>query len=167
MTQRIMTYVILIWLLFLVADWANEIFGDLIASPGLGEYRGHVFNMLRLCGFVIIVIYIFVSLLDIRQFRKMDLMFIGVFWIVLHLLFVVIYSHYRKRMPWGMLLGDYDIREGRLKGFVLLTELIAPYLLGAWRQSIRRMNRNGGRESSSGSSNGQAGQHESAELPAA
>ncbi len=161
-----MIYVILIWLLFLGVDRTNVLFGDMIASPGLGEHGVHVFNMLRLWGFVIVVIYIFVSFLDMRQFKKVDLMFIGVFWIVLHFLFVVIYSHYRKRMPWGMLLGDYDIREGRLKGFVLLTELIAPYLLGAWRQSIRRMNRNGDRESSSGSSNGQAGQHESAELPA-
>ncbi|MFC1713211.1 hypothetical protein ACFL6S_06070 [Candidatus Poribacteria bacterium] len=167
MTQRIMIYVILIWVLFLGADWANEFFDDMIVSPGLGEYRGHVFGMLRLCGFVIIVIYILISLLDIQYFKRVDLLFIGVFWIVLHLLFVVIYSHYRKRMPWGMLLGDYDIREGRLKGFVLLTELIAPCLLGTWRQSIRRMHRNERRKSSSGSSNGQSGQHENAEFPTA
>ncbi len=145
MTQRVMIYVILIWLLFLGADGASQFLGNYIASPGLSEYREHVFHTLRLWGFVIIVIYIFISLLNIRYFERADLVFVGIFWIVLHFFFLVIYSHYRKRIPWIVLFGDYDIRKGRLKGFVLLTQLIAPYLLGVWRYSItRRTNPNAG-----------------------
>ena len=168
MTPRILIHVVLVWLAFLVADIANQHLENLIASPGLGEYEEHLFSVFRLWGFVIILIYIFVSLLDIRQFRRSDLLFIGIFWIVLNFFFMVFYRHYMKRYPWGMLFEDYDIREGRLKAFILLTELTGPYLLGVWRHFItRRRRRHASRGSSRGSSNRQAGKYEDTELPAA
>ncbi len=145
MTQRILIYLVLIWLLFLGVDYVNLLFEDYIASPGFGDYREHIFSTLRLWGFVIVVIYIFVNLMNPRRFGKSDLLFVGIFWTFLSFIYLVIHSHYRNSVPWITLFGDCDIRKGRIEGFILLTQLIGPYLIGTWRYSIiRRIDQDAG-----------------------
>ena len=138
MTSRTLLYTVVIWVLFVIASSANDWITDVSSSPELGEYGGHVYSVMRLFAFVVAVIYIFVRFLEIRRYTPSDLLFIGLFWFVLSAVFEFVYKHYFKRYSWNTVLGNYNILEGRLMGFVLLAELFGPYLFGIRRLSILR-----------------------------
>ncbi len=138
MSPRIVFYIFAIWVLFIIAGVGNEKISESLASPELGEYGGHVCSMLRLFAFVIFVIYIFVSLLDLPLYNRADLLFIGIFWFTLTFALEIVHRHYFKRYSWDAVLENYNIMEGGIKGFVLLAELIAPYLFWVRRQFIDR-----------------------------
>ena len=54
---------------------------------------------------------------------------IGLIWLILTIAFEFLFMHYGAKVPWGKLLHDYNILEGRLWVFVLIVVLIAPYVV--------------------------------------
>ena len=52
---------------------------------------------------------------------------IGLIWLTLTILFEFLFGHYVTKVPWGKLLHDYNILEGRLWVLVLIAVLMAPY----------------------------------------
>ena len=155
MTSRTMFYTIVTWVMFVLANVGNERINEALASPELNEYGGHVFSVLRLLAFIIIVSYVFISRLQIRRYSQADLLFIGIVWFGLSVAFDIVYKHYFGRSTWEMVILEYNILEGRIRALVLLAELLAPYLFGARRQlKIRRSHRNAIIKASQSSSNG-------------
>lgn len=75
-----------------------------------------------------LVIYFFVRFARITVTK--DLIFIGLFWIVLTVLFEFVFGHYIMNHPWEKLLADYNIFAGRLWLLVLLNNIIAPLTSG-------------------------------------
>lgn len=124
------------WFVFVAADIINGMITEVFASPELGEYNGYFFGEIRLIGFIIIVVYLLMIVPETEILTKFDLIFIGIFWVVLTILFEFLYMHYFRNKPWDMIFQSYDITKGRLAGLVLLLKLLLPFLLGIWRQAI-------------------------------
>ena len=129
-------FALIIWVIFAVVEFLDGILIRVLASPGLGNYGVHVTSTIRLFCFVIIMTYILIRSLDIRYCSMTDMLFIGLLWFVLSVTYRFVYSHYVRYYPWNLLLAEYNIFEGGLRGFILLAQLLTPYLLG--RYSIRK-----------------------------
>ena len=59
------------------------------------------------------------------------LLLIGLFWLVLGVLFEFGFFHYVMHEPWGKLLADYNIFQGRLLIVVWLSVLLSPLVCGS------------------------------------
>jgi hypothetical protein len=75
-----------------------------------------------------LVIYLYVRIKHIKEMSA--LIKIGVFWVVLTILFEFVFGHYVMNHPWEKLLADYNIFAGRLWLLVLLNNIIAPLISG-------------------------------------
>jgi hypothetical protein len=75
-----------------------------------------------------LVIYFYVRIKHIKEMSA--LIKIGVFWVVLTILFEFVFGHYVMNHPWEKLLADYNIFAGRLWLLVLLNNIIAPLISG-------------------------------------
>jgi hypothetical protein len=54
---------------------------------------------------------------------------VGLIWLGLTVTFEFLFGHYVAKHPWGRLLQDYNILEGRLWFLVLIAITIAPYMM--------------------------------------
>lgn len=54
---------------------------------------------------------------------------IGLFWLVLTVVFEFLFGHYVAGHSWGRLLNDYNIFEGRVWIIVLIWITLAPYVI--------------------------------------
>jgi hypothetical protein len=62
--------------------------------------------------------------------RKVDLIVVGLLWLVLTVAFEFDFFHSVGGKPWDVLLADYNILRGRLWILVLATVLLGPILVG-------------------------------------
>ena len=138
MTTRVLLYTVVTWVLFVIAGTMNDWLARVSSSPMLSEYGSHICSTMRLLAFVIAAAYIFVKALEIRRYTQADLLFIGLFWFAMTVLFEFVYRHYFRRYSWGAVLGDYNFLNGRLMASVLLAKLFGPYLFGLRRHIIIR-----------------------------
>lgn len=138
MTTRMPIYIVLIWVLFVIADFLNRLVETSVASPSLGEYGAHVCSILRLAGFMIILIYFLITTAEAQHYSGTDLFFIGLSWVALTVMFEFLYMHYFRYKAWDAIFIHYNIMQGRLRLFILLIQLLAPMILGIWRSNLVR-----------------------------
>ena len=117
-----------VWLILLVAAFINGAVRELLIAPRLGEHGGHIISVIMLSGAILGIVYVFVKVLEPRP--SSTLLLIGLFWLVLSLLFEFGFFHYVMHEPWSKLLSDYNIFRGRLLIVVWLTTLFSPLLCG-------------------------------------
>jgi hypothetical protein len=94
----------------------------------VGEQIGHVISVIVFSSAIFALTYIFVSALSPLPSRT--LFQLGLFWLVLSLLFEFGFFHYVMHEPWSKLLADYNIFRGRLLIVVWLTTLFSPLVCG-------------------------------------
>jgi hypothetical protein len=117
-----------VWLLLLVAACINGGLREMVIVPRVGEQSGHVISVVVLCGAIFGITYVFIKALG--PLPAGILWYIGLFWLVLCLLFEFGFFHYVMYAPWEKLLADYNILRGRLLILVWLTTLFSPLLCG-------------------------------------
>jgi hypothetical protein len=117
-----------VWLVMLVAAFINGAIRELLIVPRIGEQVGHFLSVFVLSGVIFGITYLFISAFGPLPARM--LLGVGLFWLVLSLLFEFGFFHYVMHAPWSKLLADYNIFRGRLLSVVWLTMLFAPLLCG-------------------------------------
>ena len=117
-----------VWFLILLAAIGNGLFRDLIMAPALGDTLARAISSVTLSLFILIITLLFITRLGVS--RKRQLWSVGWFWLALTLAFEFLFGHYVGGKPWGELLADYNILEGRLWILVVVTTLCAPALAG-------------------------------------
>lgn len=95
----------------------TNIFGDLIA---------HQISTIILSAIIIIYTYI---LEIIFPFNFISGIYLGIFWLILTILFEFGFGHYIRKKSWSELLVDYNIKKGRIWILILITTLVAPILV--------------------------------------
>jgi hypothetical protein len=73
--------------------------------------------------------YLFIRVAG-RGASTIDFLLIGVLWLALTVFFEFCFGHYVEGQLWDMLLANYNVLNGRIWVLVLLSELIAPPVLG-------------------------------------
>ena len=127
--MKIFLYAFGVWLIFVIIAILNGVLRNTVITPKIGEYAGHVISTIILICIILIGTYLFINRIKI-DYTKADLLLVGVFWVILTVLFEFGFSHYVIGHPWSKLLADYNILKGRLWSLVLLAEFIAPRLFG-------------------------------------
>jgi hypothetical protein len=117
-----------VWLVMLVAAFLNGALRELLIVSSVGEPLGHVISVLLLSGAIFGLAYLFVR--SQRSLPASTLLGLGLFWLVLSLLFEFGFFHYVMHESWEKLLADYDIVRGRLLSVVWLTTLFSPLVCG-------------------------------------
>jgi hypothetical protein len=117
-----------VWLLMLVAAFVNGALRELPIVRLVGEQVGHVLSVFLLAGAIFGIAYVFVK--AVAPVPSSTLLGIGLFWLVLSLLFEFGFFHYVMHEPWEKLLEDYNIFRGRLLIVVWLTTLLSPLVCG-------------------------------------
>jgi hypothetical protein len=115
-----------VWLGMLLAAFLNGALRELLIVPYLGEPLGHVISVFVLSGAIFGLAYLFVR--SQKPLPASTLLGMGLFWLVLSLLFEGGFFHYVMHEPWEKLLADYHIIRGRLLIVVWLTTLCSPLL---------------------------------------
>ena len=117
-----------VWLGMLLAAFLNGALRELLLVRLVGEQIGHVISVFLLSGAIFGIIYAFVKVLG--PLPASTLLGIGLFWLVLSLLFEFGFFHYALHEPWEKLWADYNILRGRLLSMVWLTTLFSPLICG-------------------------------------
>ena len=129
METKIFLYALGIWFIFVIVAILNGTFRNAFITPKIGEHAGHVISTIILVCVILVVTYLFISNLKIN-YTNTDLLLIGAFWLILTVLFEFVFGHYVVGHSWNRLFADYNILKGRVWSLVLVTDLIAPLLVG-------------------------------------
>ena len=122
---------------FIVVFILVNVLKDHVMSPLMGERSGHLMSVLLSLCFVCVLTYLFVRRLKHKRrghvFRRyrVDLLFFGFLWFVMTFIAEVIQQYLVNDPTESVTWANYNFLEGRLMGIVLLSELIAPFLLGS------------------------------------
>ncbi|MBI5238325.1 MAG: hypothetical protein HY887_07885 [Deltaproteobacteria bacterium] len=120
-----------LWLGFLVAAITLGVIREKIMIPALGPLGGRAVGTL-LVG-VIILGLIFLYVRKLTDASPKALLCLGIFWTVLTIAFECLFGRYVLGLSWEILLGDYNVFQGRLWPLVLLVTLLGPLLAGKMR----------------------------------
>jgi hypothetical protein len=121
-----------VWLGMLVAAFLNGALREVLIVRLVGEQVGHVISVFLLSGAIVGITSVFVKALG--PVPASTLLGIGLFWLVLSLLFEFGFFHYVMHEPWEKLLADYNLFRGRLLILVWLTTLFSPLICGMLTQ---------------------------------
>jgi hypothetical protein len=119
-----------IWAGILVLAVANGALRESVLVPRLGSRAGLAASGVSLSALVLLVAY--ASLPWLRTREPMHLLFIGLGWLVLTLLFEFSFGLWQGK-AWPVLLEAYTFRGGNLWPAVLAVTAIAPYLAAKLR----------------------------------
>lgn len=115
---------LLYWLGMLAVIFCLSALREVVVRSMTGELPAHFIG--TAAALVVIV------LLARRFFARTvvtpgESLLVGAFWVALTATFEFGLFHYAMGVPWGTLLADYNILQGRLMGVLMLTTLLAPY----------------------------------------
>ena len=128
MDIRIFLYAFGVWIIFGILTVINGVIRNRFYEPVIGEYAAHVISTVIAICFVVVGTYLFIRFIGI-EYSNAELLLIGVFWLILTVLFEFIFGHYVVGNSWERLLADYNILEGRVWSLFLLTALVSPLLI--------------------------------------
>jgi len=129
MDAGIFLYAFGVWVIFGILTIINGIIRNRFYAHVIGEYPAHVISTIIAICFIVIGTYLFLRFIGI-EYSNVELLLIGVFWVILTVLFEFVFGHYVVGNSWERLLADYNILDGRLWSLFLLTALISPWLIG-------------------------------------
>ena len=127
---------LLAWFVMLLVSVANGTLRDYTYGQHLPELLAHQLSTLSgmvLLGLVIAAYVRFWPPASARQ-----ALHIGLFWMVLTVVFEFLFFRYVGGYPWSDLLANYDLTGGRLWSLLLAWVAIAPYIL--YRMMVARKN---------------------------
>ena len=117
-----------VWRILLLTAFINGAIRETLIVPRVGEQIGHIIGVVVFSGAIVGITAVFVK--AIRQLPSSTLLYIGLFWLVLSLLFECGFFHDVMHEPWSTLLADYNVFRGRLLILVWLTTLFSPLVCG-------------------------------------
>lgn len=122
----------LLWLLFIPLAMANGVLRDLVLAPAWGDAVGRALSSVTLSLLILGLTLLLVRRLGVGT--RAGYLAVGLFWLVLTILFELSFFVLVMGHPMDELLADFDLFRGRLWLLVLTTTLFAPLLAGALRR---------------------------------
>jgi hypothetical protein len=117
-----------IWVILAVSAILVASFRIGILLPPFGEQTAHQLGTVLYLLVQFIIIFFFIRKLKIKEFKT--LLGIGIFWVVITIIFEFAFGHYVMDHPWQKLFADYNLFNGRLWVLVLINNIAAPLISG-------------------------------------
>ena len=116
------------WFLLVILAILNGFIRQKFIFPKVGEQKAHVIGTIIFLILQFVLIFVYVKMSLIRE--SSILLEVGVFWVILTVLFEFGFGHYIMKHPWSKLLADYNIFKGRIWVLVLINNIFAPVFSG-------------------------------------
>jgi len=117
-----------IWLILAVSAIVVATFRVGVLLPQFGEQTAHQLGTILYLIVQFIIIYLFIRKIRIKDVKT--LLGIGIFWVVITIIFEFVFGHYVMGHPWQKLFADYNLFNGRLWVLVLINNIVAPLISG-------------------------------------
>ena len=117
-----------IWFILAVSAIVVATFRIGVLLPPFGEQTAHQVGTLLYLIVQFIIVYFFIKKLRLKETKT--LLGIGIFWVVITIIFEFVFGHFVMGHPWQKLFADYNLFSGRLWVLVLLNNLAAPLISG-------------------------------------
>jgi len=122
---------IVLWLILAGIAVANGYFGNTVVAGQLGDCGAHVYKSVVLVAAVFLIAQLYAHQTQGTGWVSAALG-AGLLWLGLTIIFEFALGHYVFGNPWETLVADYQIWKGRLWPLVLISDLMAPLVMG-WR----------------------------------
>ncbi len=126
----------LIWLVILGMAFLNGGLRELVLVPWLGMPHA-----LILSGFILSACILAIAVAAVPKLgaiTRTEALGIGVFWLLLTLLFEFGFGRLVQHKPWRELLGAYTFAGGNVWPIVLLIVVLAPVIAMRWHSKLHR-----------------------------
>lgn len=134
--QNIYTKALITWALFIPIAITNGIIREITYKTIIGESSAHLVSTL-IAGLTFILLTYFMLRHQVLNKRNSLLFLIGIFWVLMTILFEFIFGHYIDKQPWERLFFDYNIFKGRVWGLFLILISISLLLIKRIQQARR------------------------------
>jgi len=123
-----------LWFAILILAILNGAFREAVLIPALGGLAGLVASGLLLCTCVFLVA--FVAVPWFAPLGSPQYLLIGLFWLLLTLLFEFGFGRYVQHKTWAELFEAYTFAGGNLWPVVLLVTCLSPWLAARLRRAV-------------------------------
>jgi hypothetical protein len=114
-----------IWVILAVNAIVVATFRNGVFLPAFGEQTAHQLGTILYLIVQFIIIYFFIKKMKRKDVKT--LLGIGIFWVVITVIFEFLFGHFVMSYPWEKLLADYNLFNGRLWVLVLINNIAAPF----------------------------------------
>jgi hypothetical protein len=121
-----------IWLVIIAAESIHGTIRTVVLVPWLGDLPAR-----QLCVFTGSIIIFTIAAIFSRWLRATayQQIAVGVFWVVLTVLFEIVLGRFVLHFSWDRIVHDYDVTRGGLMGFGLLFMALTPWLAARLRSA--------------------------------
>ena len=130
---------LLVWLVIIGVETIHGILRGLFLVPLIGDFPARRVSVFTGSGLIFLVTYVFIRW--IAATTKVQLVFVGLMWVVLTILFEFGLGRFVLDLPWERLTEDYDVTRGGLLGFGLLFMAATPTLVTMLRNNRNQSDR--------------------------
>jgi hypothetical protein len=120
------------WFVMLIVSVANGAVRDFTYGKHMTELHAH--QLSTLSGMVLLGTVIFAFVRRWPPASDRQALFIGLFWMLLTVVFEFIFFHFVAGHTWAELLANYDLLHGRIWVLLLAWITLAPYFFNHLRK---------------------------------
>ena len=131
MTITVLVKAVALWFAILIIAIINGMFREIILIPIIGSSAGLIASgmILSVCIFSVV----FFAVRWYGQLGSLQYWVIGIFWLVLTLLFEFGFGRFVQHKDWSDLIQAYTFKGGNIWPIVLLVTLVSPWLAARLR----------------------------------
>jgi hypothetical protein len=115
-----------IWFLLTISAIIVATFRVEVLLPPFGEQTAHQLGTILFLIVQFVIIFFFIKKMKIKETKA--LLGIGLFWLVITIIFEFVFGHYVMGHSWQKLFADYNLLNGRLWVLVLINNIAAPLI---------------------------------------
>ncbi|MBP8193084.1 MAG: hypothetical protein KAX69_05720 [Chitinophagales bacterium] len=115
--------VFLVWLIIIATETCHGISRNLYLAPRIGDFRSRQIGVLIATLLIFIISLLFIKF--IKASGKKQLLFIGMAWVILTLIFEVSLGRL-LHLSWERILSDYNLLKGGLMPIGLILTAFSP-----------------------------------------
>lgn len=120
-----------IWLVIIAVETAHGVIRTLWLQPLVGDFEARQIATLTGSALILLVAYLFGPWL--HTWTTQTLIAVGLFWVVLTVLFECVLGRFLLGQSWERILSDYDVSRGGLMVFGLLFLTLSPLIAARLR----------------------------------
>lgn len=125
-----------VWLIIIVAESIHGVVRTLLLAPIVGDRAARQIGVLIGALLIFVIAYLCIRWIDART--KLQLLGVGLLWVVLTLLFELGLGRLVLGLPWERIAEDYEPTRGGFLGLGLLFMAVSPLLAEKLRATADR-----------------------------
>lgn len=129
---RVVLRAVVVWLVIIAVETVHGVLRTLLLVPLVGDFPARRVSVLTGSLLIFGVVWVFVRW--IAAVTRLQLLGVGLLWVVLTVLFEIALGRYALGLSWDRIAEDYDVARGGLLGFGLLFMAAAPTLAAKLRR---------------------------------